>query len=153
MYAPDQWEMTLQSNVVSHWLVAYTKWSLKIQFFQSSQISEVTHLVEMLHSMPKQWKLDILFNSLFTLIKRSLSLKFTSQAPFERGIHLWLLDSPHKRPVMWKVLLCHDVMSLYQFSIISYHAILCSVLLITCHSLVINQICTEWPVKWTEHCG
>ena len=28
MYAPSQWETTLQCNVVSHWLGAYTKWSL-----------------------------------------------------------------------------------------------------------------------------
>ena len=28
VYAPSQWEMTLQCNVVSHWLGAYTKWSL-----------------------------------------------------------------------------------------------------------------------------
>ena len=26
--APSQWETTLQCNVVSHWLGAYTKWSL-----------------------------------------------------------------------------------------------------------------------------
>ena len=26
--APSQWKMTLQCNVVSHWLAAYTKWSL-----------------------------------------------------------------------------------------------------------------------------
>ena len=28
VYAPSQWEPTLQRNVVSHWLRAYTKWSL-----------------------------------------------------------------------------------------------------------------------------
>ena len=31
VYAPSQWETTLQYNVVSHWLGAYTKWSLKIE--------------------------------------------------------------------------------------------------------------------------
>ena len=29
VYAPSQWETTLQCNVVSHWLGAYTKWSLQ----------------------------------------------------------------------------------------------------------------------------
>ena len=29
-YAPSQWETTLQCNVASHWLAAYTKWSLPI---------------------------------------------------------------------------------------------------------------------------
>ena len=28
VYASSQWETTLQCNVVSHWLDAYTKWSL-----------------------------------------------------------------------------------------------------------------------------
>ena len=28
VYVPSQWEMTLQCNVISHWLGAYTKWSL-----------------------------------------------------------------------------------------------------------------------------
>ena len=28
VYVPSQWEMTLHCNVVSHWLGAYTKWSL-----------------------------------------------------------------------------------------------------------------------------
>ena len=30
VYAPSQWETTLHCNVVSHWLSAYTKWSLHI---------------------------------------------------------------------------------------------------------------------------
>ena len=30
VYAPSQWETTLQYNVVSHWLGAFTKWSLHI---------------------------------------------------------------------------------------------------------------------------
>ena len=28
VYAPSQWETALQCNAVSHWLDAYTKWSL-----------------------------------------------------------------------------------------------------------------------------
>ena len=28
VYAPTQWEVTLQCNIVSHWLGAYTEWSL-----------------------------------------------------------------------------------------------------------------------------
>ena len=28
VYVPSQWKATLQCNVVSHWLAAYTKWSL-----------------------------------------------------------------------------------------------------------------------------
>ena len=29
VFAPSQWETTLHCNVVSHWLGAYTKWSLR----------------------------------------------------------------------------------------------------------------------------
>ena len=29
VYAPSQWETTLQCNIISHWLSAYTKWSLQ----------------------------------------------------------------------------------------------------------------------------
>ena len=32
VYAANQWEATLQCNVVSHWLGTYTKWSLSIPF-------------------------------------------------------------------------------------------------------------------------
>ena len=39
--APSQWETTLQYNVVSHWLGAYTKWSLQITFC----CIDVTHSV------------------------------------------------------------------------------------------------------------
>ena len=28
VYAPSQWDMTLQCNVISHWVDAFTKWSL-----------------------------------------------------------------------------------------------------------------------------
>ena len=30
MYVPNQWETTLQCNAVSHWLGAFTRWSLHI---------------------------------------------------------------------------------------------------------------------------
>ena len=31
VYAPSQWETTLQCNVASHWLGAYTKWNLDLR--------------------------------------------------------------------------------------------------------------------------
>ena len=37
VYAPDQWENTLHCNVVSHWLVAYTKWfQYCVRYFHTS---------------------------------------------------------------------------------------------------------------------
>ena len=32
VYVPNQWEMMLHSNIVSHWLGAYIKWSLNNDF-------------------------------------------------------------------------------------------------------------------------
>ena len=39
VYAPSQWETTLQCNVVSHWLGALTKWSLYIDISCSQVLS------------------------------------------------------------------------------------------------------------------
>ena len=38
---PSQWETTLQCNVVSHWLGAFTKWSLLLQYMQSLLLKDV----------------------------------------------------------------------------------------------------------------
>ena len=42
VYAPSQWETTLQCNVVSHWLGAYTKWSLPYDTVMS-QLNRRSH--------------------------------------------------------------------------------------------------------------
>ena len=40
LYAPSQWKMTLQSNVVSHWLGACTKWSsLFLMHYDGTQLN------------------------------------------------------------------------------------------------------------------
>ena len=41
-FAPSQWETTLQRNVVSHWLGAYTKWSPLRHWHSGPIASEVT---------------------------------------------------------------------------------------------------------------
>ena len=40
MYAPSQWETTLQCNVVSHWLGAYAEWSLQALRLDSMSFSK-----------------------------------------------------------------------------------------------------------------
>ena len=42
VYAPSQWEMALQSNVIFHWLGAYTKWPL-IGFVQKGKTNLAWH--------------------------------------------------------------------------------------------------------------
>ena len=41
--APSQWEMTLHCNVASHWLGAYTKWSLKTTFISCDYVLYMYH--------------------------------------------------------------------------------------------------------------
>ena len=87
---PDQWEMTLQCNVISHWLGAFTKWSLvrhwlilfmvmSLSLGQScardSCASEPTHKG---HDDVIKWKY------------------FPCYWPFVRGIHRSPVNSPHK---------------------------------------------------------
>ena len=42
VYAPSQWETTLQCNVVSHWLGTCTEWSLRFQPLWSAPTSTIT---------------------------------------------------------------------------------------------------------------
>ena len=80
-------------------------------FVQWLQISGVT--LTSLCSTHRQ--IDGLFKSLFKLTtKKSLMLHTTGL--FVNGIHQWLVDSPHKEPVMRKVLLFPDIiMEWYYF--------------------------------------
>ena len=53
------------------------------------------------HGTSNHWWLNCLSKSLFRLASyKTLTLQFNS--PFVRGIHQWLVDSPHKRPVKQK---------------------------------------------------
>ena len=42
--------------------------------------------------------------------KQHRNMKALHYWPFERGIHQWLVDSPHKGPVMQKAFPCYDIM-------------------------------------------
>ena len=53
------------------------------------------------------WQLNCLFNSSFQPTMENI--KAPHYWPFVRGIHQWLVDSPHKGPVMWKAFPYHDV--------------------------------------------
>ena len=58
MYAPSQWEMTLQCNIVLHWLGIYTKWSLQYTMKQGSYFMEYTltgHQCQSFQSASSYW--------------------------------------------------------------------------------------------------
>ena len=46
VHAPSQWQMTLQCNISSHWLGAYTKWSLSHHWLWLSQSCHLIHQVQ-----------------------------------------------------------------------------------------------------------
>ena len=56
VYAPSQWETTLHCNAVSHWLSAYTKWSL----------GPVQYCISRNHSVyvPRQWETALYCNAI-----------------------------------------------------------------------------------------
>ena len=49
LYAPSQWETTLQCNVVSHWLSAYTKWSPIMRWMLQPLTNKHTDLTRKKH--------------------------------------------------------------------------------------------------------
>ena len=56
VHAPSQWEMTLQYNVVSHWLGAFTKWSLTVAGNKSPLTGLITWVLTSPHwSLQLEW--------------------------------------------------------------------------------------------------
>ena len=49
VYSPSQWEKTLQCNVISHWLDAYSKWSLSMKISQNCQTDNLLVSVLLTH--------------------------------------------------------------------------------------------------------
>ena len=78
VYAPSQWETTLLSNVISHWLGAYTKWSLKILFQLSNDIGfsiglcGVKVIWDMIKFIANHHNLNIHIWDLYECIKQNL---------------------------------------------------------------------------------
>ena len=66
------------------------------------------------HVLWASWHLKSLATQMFIqqLVQASIkaTLKLCITWLFLREIYQWLVDSPHKGPVMWIVLSCHDVM-------------------------------------------
>ena len=48
VYAPNQWETTLHCTVVSHWLGAYTKWSLRNWYIITRCLLKVISITSMI---------------------------------------------------------------------------------------------------------
>ena len=93
VYEPSQWEMALQCNAISHWLGAYTEWSLYcycIWVWNTSPVAsgqvETVSRYKLLYPTDYIGILEIwLWNSL----SGSLSTKGDCQL-LEIHLHLWL---------------------------------------------------------------
>ena len=93
VYEPSQWEMTLQCNVISHWLGAFTKWF------------PITALPHEHRDVSNHQQLNHLFNSLFRLTPKQTSKHHIAALLWGKPTcHQWV-DSPHKWPVMLKVVI------------------------------------------------
>ena len=55
VYVPSQWETTLYFNVVSHWLGAYTKWSLGPSATSNGDISIILHNIHNVNHLLTHW--------------------------------------------------------------------------------------------------
>ena len=62
VYAPDQWETMLHCNVVSHWLGAYTKWSLEMMLMQAFNPMDVQFWLEYVHLSMSAVNISILYS-------------------------------------------------------------------------------------------
>ena len=128
VHAPSQWETTLQCNVVSHWLVAYTKSSLpicyvgKIPTTNFTMTSNESHGVwnhtllfvqQLLHGYteentkaPHHWPFVGSFTKCRLYRNYSMSHVTSSWRCIEaKAVSGWPTNSPYKGPVMRKVFL------------------------------------------------
>ena len=87
VYAPNQWEMALQCNAVSHWLGAYTEWSHSVyapsQWETALQCNTVSHWL----GPYTEWSLHLPCSGLF------LVTAFCLTAPSHNYLNQWLILS------------------------------------------------------------
>ena len=93
VHAPSQWETTLQCNVVSHWLGAYTEWSLTVK----------QHIRDFKQPATRP------FVQQFCIADNKENTKALHYSPFGKGSHRCQVDSPHKGPIIRKALPCRDI--------------------------------------------
>ena len=91
------------------------------------------------YGISNHWQIDCLFSSLFRWTTKTVS-KLHIIEPFVRESHQWLVDSPHKGPVIQKPLSCHDVV---------YCRIPCSIRY--SKEILFNALCSISDSLITEH--
>ena len=92
VYAPSQWEMTLQYNIISHWLDTCREWSLTLMPHDH-------------HVISNHQQLDCMFNNSFRLISKKTSALLT----LCDGNPVVTSGFPSQGPVIQKVWPNHNV--------------------------------------------
>ena len=115
VYEPNQWETTLQCNIVSHWLspYPYPEWSPNIPPVNSLTLGQsYAVLVEKSSKnyndvimSPKASQITSLSIVCPTVYSGADQRKHQSSASLAlvRGIHRWPVNSPHRGPVTRKM--------------------------------------------------
>ena len=75
VYAPSQWETTLQCNVVAHWLGAYTIGSLNMNYNENASVNSL----EETESFVFIW-----------FLHRNGTI--SKMLPQEKGVFIWLMS-------------------------------------------------------------
>ena len=109
--APSQWETSLQSNAVSHWLGTNLESALHTIL---SAIIVWLHYDDVIMSMmaSRITSLMMIYSSVYLGADQRKHQSSASLA-FEWGIHWWPVNSPHKRPVTRKMFPFDDVIMHY----------------------------------------
>ena len=126
-FAPSQWETSLQSNAVSHWLGAnlesalYVDWWISYSYLSTQFSCWVTVsmaceqyrvMSQERHGVSDHRPFNCPFNILFGLTSKKHQK--SNHWSFVKGIHRWPVISPHEGPVMRKAFPYHDVIMLLQ---------------------------------------
>ena len=63
------------------------------------------------HCIPNHWQLYCFVTAHSVYHQRNTKAPYCWS--FQRGIHRWLVDSPHKGPVRWKAIPCHNIIKAF----------------------------------------
>ena len=147
---PSQWETSLQSNTVSHWLGANLESALDVttflvidtvqllpEFSWNTILLQVPYTLQWCEMNCKVSQITCTWLCVQLIVQANSkeNIKALYYWPFVIWIHQWLVDPHHKEPVMWKTFACHDVNMMW------------NVLDRICHLLWCHYIFTRWSLN------
>ena len=96
MYAPSQWETALQCYAISHWLGAYTRWSLSTNTNQQPSCKSCKHSTINSHHEISIWSQYAKSELFYVMMPLSCCLSvFTLQFPLKYQVWKHMVITPH----------------------------------------------------------